>query len=330
MKGLFPIFLFLFLFTRLNAQVSPDSLQAPVAKDTVIVKPDSSAYTKDSLGFKPQYRRGIKYYVKTTMGTDYTGFILKETRDILTIEDRTTHEVTELRKDAIVSVRIFSDRQSFLTDITGENRYANNYLFATSAFTFKKEHVGFNCHWLFLENLEYAFTDNWAVTMSSITFYPMSLGIKCAYKLDEMNYIGGNVFTMGNVLGQSDMFLWGYGAYAKLTHGTSNQNFTLSGGALGLNSGFFYTRPTSLFVNLPFASLAYCNRVSQKMVVNLEGWYFPELRSAFAGAGIKLVNNEERCWSFGCYGLINNFNTSSINVNVKTIPIPYVSLSQNF
>lgn len=330
MKQIFFITVFLLIRTGVSAQAGPDSLQISPDADPKAVQHDTLAAAGDTSGFKPLYRRGIHYYIKTNMGNDYRGFIIKETPDLITLEDRSTHQVTELRRESIISVRIISSRQSFLTDITGENRYANSYLFATSAFPFKKDQVTFNCHWLILEHLDYAFTENWAVTMNSIAFYPMSIGVKYAYKLDEMNYIGGNVFGMGNVLGQSDMFMWGYGAYAKLTHGTSNQNFTLSGGLLGLNSRFFYLRPAHLFVNMPFTSLAYCSRVSQKVVINLEGWYLPELRNAFAGVGIKLVNNEERCWSFGCYGFINNFNTSSINFNVRTIPIPYVSLAQNF
>ena len=182
----------------------------------------------------------------------------------------------------------------------------------------------------FLENIDYAFTENWAININTLAFYPYTIGIKCAYQVSDQNYIGANIFAVGNFSsGNNGSFLWGYGAYGKFTRGTSNNNFTVSGGVLGVNSEFFYTGTTAPFVNIGFVSAAYCNRFSKRVALNLEGWFLPEISAGLGGIGIKLIADESTCWTFGCFSVLNTYD-NSLKLNVKTIPLPYVGVSRRF
>jgi hypothetical protein len=317
----------LYSSSALIAQVPQDSLQS--GSDSLPAGEKKIEVARDDPGdFTPQYRRGVMYSISAGFGMIYTGFVVKETETYVVIEDRSTHEIWEVKKAEIKEARVFSSRQSYST-LPAENYHAGNYMFATSAFLFERESITSNYHWFLLENLEYGITENWAVCAGSLAFYPVSLGVKCAFEIDETNYIGGHLFGMGNIAGTDNLFL-GYGGIAKFTRGSSNHNFTLSGGMLGINSDVLYTSPQPVpFYNLYFSNVSYCTRLNEHVAMNLEGWYFPQAQLGLAGIGIKLVKNEESCWTFGCYGVLNLLN-NNVSLNFKALPIPYLGMSQKF
>ena len=278
--------------------------------------------------FQPQYRYGINYRLKMRSGAVYTGFLKEETKEFVTLENRATRQTVELRKSEIVNV---ANRGGDLADdLMGENPHSKNYLFSSSAFLFNEGKASTNSHWLLLENIDYAFTDNFAISLNTLAFYPFTLGAKCAFQLSDNNYIGANVFVVGDITSGNDgNFLFGYGAMGKFTKGSSNKNITLSGGVLGLNSDLFYLSPRGPFVNLGFVSAAYCNRFCNKVALNLEGWYMPEINIGLGGIGFKFVGDDVTCWTLGCYTLMNSYD-NSLKLNLKTIPIPYFGVSKNF
>ncbi|MES2680371.1 MAG: hypothetical protein V4635_10820 [Bacteroidota bacterium] len=328
MKKIDIIFLICCFFATggLTCQTQKDSLSD--GTDSISTPKKIEVAQDDPSDFIPQYRRAVMYNITTGFDISYTGFIVKETETYIVIEDRRTHEIWEIKKAEIREARVFSSRQSYST-LLGENYHAGNYLFATSAFLFQGESIRSNYHWFLLENLEYGITENWAICASSLAFYPMSVGVKCAFEIDETNYIGGHLFGMGNVLGTDNLFL-GYGGLVKFTRGSSNHNFTLSAGTLGINSDILFTTPQRLpFYNLYFSNVGYCSRLNEHVALNLEGWYFPQAQLGLAGAGIKLVKNEESCWTFGCYSVLNLLN-NNVSLNFKALPIPYLGMSQKF
>ncbi len=283
----------------------------------------------DSTYFQRQYKPNVNYTIKTRSGSIYTGYVKQETKEFINLENRITHETVELRKTGIIRISQTRGRD-LANEIMGENLHAKNYMFLSSAFLFDPNKASTNSHWLLLENIDYAFSENWAISLNTLAFYPITLGVKCSYQLNEETYLGANVFGIGDIMsnGNSNL-LFGYGAQGKLTKGSSNKNFTLSGGVIGLSSDLFYTTSTNPYVNLAFVSAAYCNRFSKKVALNLEGWFIPELNAGLGGIGFKFVGDEVTCWTVGCYTLLNSYD-NTLKLNLRTVPIPYFGVSKRF
>lgn len=299
-------------------------LYAQAPADSTVTMPDST----DTF-FKPKYRHGVHYTFKMRNGDVYSGFVKEETKDFVKIENRITHETVELRKSEIV-VRNQPRTRDVVSDEIGGNAHARNYMLMNSALLFEEGKASTNSHWLILENLEYSFTENWAANINTLAFYPFSLGVKCADRVGDNTYIGGNAFVIGDIFsGSSSSLLFGYGGQARVTRGTSNRNFTFSGGIIGLKSELFYTSSTSAYVNLAFVSAAYCNRLSKNVALNFEGWYLPDLSVGLAGAGIKFVGDPNYCWTLGCYAFLNGYD-NTVKLNFRTLPIPYFGVSRKF
>lgn len=282
----------------------------------------------DTAQFEPRYRHGVKYIFKTSAGTVFKGFVTGETKDFITVTNRDVHESYDLRKSEISSTKLYSDRESY-DDTFGENYHARSYMFASSAFLFREGKLTTNSHWLLIENFDYALSENWGITATTLAFYPVSLGVKCAYEIGDKIYLGANVFGIGNLGSSGGSPMLGYGAMAKFTKGTSNNNFTVFGGLLGISSEAFLGTRAHPYVNNGFMGIGYCNRISKRIALNAEGWYMPEALTGLGGIGIKLVGNETVSWSFGCYALISQAN-NTIRINYRNLPIPYIGVSRNF
>lgn len=286
----------------------------------------------DTLLFPLKYKKGLRYVFKTVAGTTHTGYVVEETRDLVTIENRSIHEKMEIRKSEIISAKLFADKKAYEDDILGENYHASSYLFSGSAFEFEEGAVISQNHWLIFQNVSYGLSDNWAVTTNAIAFYPMSLGLKCAYRIGDASHIGFNVFGMGNLL-ESDKnrsILYGYGASARYTYGSTNKNLSIAAGLLGLKSEVFFNLVNPPFVNLAFVNMGYCNRFSPNVAFVAEGWYLPATQSLIGGLGVKLVGNEMYSWSFGCYTFLDPGNNNTFGLTIKSIPIPYLGIGRKF
>jgi hypothetical protein len=287
----------------------------------------ASTFGQDSTAFIYEYRLGTHYIIKTRNEV-HRGYVIEETTDAITVEHRVTHQKSILKKSEILSAKP-APPNAMGRIVEEENLHARNYLLSSSAFLFEPNTSHSTGHWLLLENIDYAFSKNWAVDLNALAFYPFSLGVKCAYKVGDEEFIGANVFGVGDFFSSnSNSFFWGYGACAKFTKGSSNHNFTFSAGLLGINSDIYTYRNVS-FVNMAFLGGAYCNRISKLLALNLEGWYLPESQVGLGGVGVKFLGNESFCWTLGCFTLLNNY-SNTFRINGKNIPIPYFSLSRKF
>lgn len=284
----------------------------------------------DSTDFVAEYKPGIIYTIKTTIGTSHRGYVVNETKEAILLESKNSHDTLRIKKINIIGSRKTNDHKTeHVNAAYEENEHAINYLISSSAFLFDEQTSTSNAHWFLLDNLDYAFTENVAITTNVFLFYPTSIGLKCAFKIDELNFVGANAFVVGDIFsgGTAGLFI-GYSAFAKYTHGTGDKNFTVSGGVLGINSEYFVLTPKVPFVNFAFGSLSYCNRFSKNVALNAEGWYFPEMQSGIGGLGLKIIKNPNICWSFGCFTFLEN--SHILTVNSKPIPIPYVGYLRKF
>lgn len=291
-----------------------------------------SGKAQTNTAFAPTYDKNINYIVITNMDTKHFGYVIEETKNSITLLNKKTNYKLFLYKSEIKSIEpaTSTTKKNNIIELEDENENADYYMFASSTLLFESGKIKANYHWGLIENITFSISENWAITANTIFFLPFSVGVKCAYKVGKNNYIGGNFFGMGNLNSRNpDQSFVGYGAKASITKGSSNNNFTVAGGILGLNSSLFKLNTTQPFLNLYYGNFAYCNRFSNKFSLNTEVWYFPESQSGFAGLGFKRVSNKFSSWTLGCYTVLNNFN-NSFSINIKTIPIPYIGYSQSF
>ncbi|MCE3259283.1 MAG: hypothetical protein K0S12_924 [Bacteroidetes bacterium] len=282
----------------------------------------------DSSGFTPKYRKGIKYIVITTQNK-VSGFLVRETAETVVIEDRRTDQLHEIRKNSIVSMRPASDKQVYREELLDENTHAHTYLFGGSSFVSGSADSYVNYQWFLLQNINYGINEYIDITVNTIFLYPTSIGVKGKYDIGEKTYVGANAFFVGNFNSRvNSAFFIGYGALGRITHGTSNNNFSFSAGVLGLNSAFWQLSVSTEVLNLPFGNFSYCNRFHEKWAVCAEAWYFPQAEIGFAGIGFKFLRSKQSSWTFGCYTNVNTVNNQLIP-NLKTVPIPYLGVTSN-
>lgn len=288
--------------------------------------------TTDTGPFIPQFRKGMMYVVKTSDGTSYVGRVTEESRLFITIEDRKTRLTSELRKSAIVSSRLFSDKKAHDL-LLGENYHANYYMFSSSSVLYDKPEVSASYQWFLFENINIKIDENWDITTNTILLYPTTIGVKCAYEIGDEMYLGGNIFVVGNINANVlPYFFLGYGGLARFTKGNTNTNFSISGGVIGINNELFATPSSSKtkepFLNLPFVNVAYANRFAERWSVVGEAFYFPEAQTGFAGGGFKFIKNEETSWTFGCFAYLNMVN-NQLSIGRTALPIPFLSYTSN-
>lgn len=281
--------------------------------------------------FVPQYQKGMTYNVKTISGGNFTGMVTAEDADFVTLEDKKTHQVNDVRKSEIYTFRRLTDKH-VAQHIFGENVHAGYYLLSSPSIIYdEKPFISMSSQWFLFENISVSINENWDFTTNCIFVYPTSIGIKCTYAIGNDTYVGGNVFAVGNANERflSEYFL-GYGTLARITKGTSNNNFSISGGVIGINNQLIDPKAKEYFYNVPFANFAWLNRFAERWGFVIDAYYFPQAQSGFGGAGFKFMKNKQTAWTFGCFGLISVASSGGqISLGNKAVPVPFISYSTN-
>ena len=291
----------------------------------------SAQKSTDSLSFTTEYKQNKKYSFKTNFGSVFVGYVVKETKNNITIEKNNPHEFINLKKSEIDNVKKYSNSKKIKSedaDGVEVEQPTNNYLFASSAFLFQKQKITTSSHYFLIEKIDYAFSKNWAVTSTCFGILPISLGFKCVYQLNKKNYLGFNAeYSFGslfsNTPGNSVM---GYVSSFKYSSGNIDNNFTLSAGLAGLRSDGFVKNTNSSFSNLAFVNAAYFTKFITRFAITAETWYFPEVNTGLIGLGIKSINNQAITWTYGCFVFTNSIS----NVLETTTPLPYIGILRIF
>jgi len=291
----------------------------------------SAQKSTDSLSFAPEYKQNKKYIFKTNYGSVFVGYVVKETKNNITIEKNNPHEFINLKKSEIENVKKYSNSKKIKSeDADGleVEQPTNNYLFASSAFLFQKQKITTSSHYFLIEKIDYAFNKNWAATSTCFGILPISLGFKCVYQLNKKNYLGFNAeYSFGslfsNTPGNSVM---GYVSSFKYSSGNIDNNFTLSAGLAGLRSDGFIKNTNSSFSNLAYVNAAYFKKFITRFAFTAETWYFPEVNTGLIGLGIKSNNNQGITWTYGCFVFTNSIS----NALETTTPLPYIGILRIF
>ena len=291
----------------------------------------SAQKSTDSLSFAPEYKQNKKYIFKTNYGSVFVGYVVKETKDNITIEKNNPHEFINLKKSEIDNVKKYSNSKKIKSeeaDGVEVEQPTNNYLFASSAFLFQKQKITTSSHYFLIEKIDYAFNKNWAVTSTCFGILPISLGFKCVYQLNKKNYLGFNAeYSFGSLFSNtSGNSVMGYVSSFKYSNGNIDNNFTLSAGLAGLRSDGFIKNTNSSFSNLAYVNAAYFTKFITRFAFTAETWYFPEVNTGLIGLGIKTMNNQSLSWTFGCFVFTNSIS----NIIESTTPLPYIGILRIF
>jgi hypothetical protein len=291
----------------------------------------SAQKSTDSLSFAPEYKQNKKYIFKTNYGSVFVGYVVKETKDNITIEKNNPHEFINLKKSEIDNVKKYSNSKKIKSEEADGfqvEQPTNNYLFSSSAFLFQKQKITTNSHYFLIEKIDYAFNKNWAVTSTCFGILPISLGFKCVYQLNKKNYLGFNAeYSFGSLFSNtSGNSVMGYVSSFKYSNGNIDNNFTLSAGLAGLRSDGFIKNTNSSFSNLAYVNAAYFTKFITRFAFTAETWYFPEVNTGLIGLGIKSINNQGITWTYGCFVFTNPIS----NVLETTTPLPYIGVLRIF
>lgn len=291
----------------------------------------------DSLKFPAKFDRTKIYKVKTKEGASYIGYIIQHDSNTVKVENKNTERVYTINTIDIESINEETPKkQPKQTELYGENDHADTYIVAQSALPLGEGKIKATYHWLVVEHIDLVLNDNWAITANTLLFAPASIGVKCHYPINDDWHIGANVFGTGNILSATSSNatpFFGVFAMGKLTKGQSNKNVTASAGALRLyvaNGINLFNTTTSRNGNIYFASIAFCNRFSERLSVVGESWYFPQIQANLTGIGLKLVGNPQTSWTFGCYGLYFGRDINFNNLKGRLLPVPYLGYSSTF
>lgn len=286
----------------------------------------------DTVIFRPQYKIGHNYSLFTSQGILYTGYVVEETLEFVTLQNRATREKHEVRKSTVVEARILREAPP-LAEVLNYARHPQPryYLLSENALLFDERTLYLNSHWLLMEKFDYAFTKNIDVCMSTLAFYPYSLGLKTSFQLQKNDYVGAAVFGVGDVVSSSKNESWfmGYGALARYTKGNENRNINLSAGWVGINSNFFNFYRSQAYTHFMLLNAGLSTRFRENLAFTSEAWYIPALDVGLGGIALKLMSDEYNCWTLGCFAFING-NVDGIKLNVKSLPLPYFGVSRKF
>jgi hypothetical protein len=291
----------------------------------------SAQKSTDSLLVAPEYKQNKKYIFKTNYGSVFVGYVVKESKNNITIEKNNPHEFINLKKSEIDNVKKYSNSKKIKSedaDGVEVEQPTNNYLFASTAFLFQKQKITTSSHYFLIEKIDYAFNKNWAVTSTCFGILPISLGFKCVYQLNKKNYLGFNAeYSFGTLFSNtSGNSVMGYVSSFKYSSGNIDNNFTLSAGLAGLRSDGFIKNTNSSFSNLAYVNAAYFTKFITRFAFTAETWYFPEVNTGLIGLGIKSNNNQGITWTYGCFVFTNSIS----NVLETTTPLPYIGILRIF
>ncbi len=287
--------------------------------------------TNDSLLFRPQFKIGQNYSVFTNQGNVFTGYVFEESAEFVTLQNRITHERTEIRKSTIVEIkRLRQIPESISASTLSRHPQPRYYILSENALLFDEHTLYMNSHWLLMEKFDYAFTKNIDLCLGTLAFYPYSLGVKTAFQLQPNDYVGASIFGVGDVVSSNkESWFFGYGALARYTHGNETRSINLAGGFVGLNSNLFTFYSSRPFTHMLLLNAGLSTRFKESLAFTSEVWYLPALSLGLGGVAIKFISDEYNCWTLGCFALING-NNDGIKINVKSLPLPYFGVSRKF
>ncbi len=288
--------------------------------------------------FTPQFELGKYYQISMVYGSEYRGEVVEETKLAFVLLDKRSNLRHRLYKSDIKEVKPINAQIKNNIARFDDDYYSNYYMLVENALPYEEGSVSATCHY-FIENVNYALSENWCLSMNVLLFLPSSIGVKCSYEIQKDLYFGANIYVWAlptnNTVGAYSIPLMGAGA--RVTKGDNNTNFTLGAGVMAIKN--FDQVHTAMqqydYTPVYYLNFAYTSRFAKHAAWNIENFLFPQAFSNprgsvnlnLTGLSLKWIRNENIQWNFGCYGMYLG-DLTKLNTNSKIIPIPYLSYTQ--
>ncbi len=299
---------------------------------TVLCLLNFLSYSQDTIQdrFIPEYQKEKFYQINTVYGTIYRGPVVEETKHSIIILNKKTNGKIALNKYEIKDHKLITTKDLFNGLKFDDGYYSNNYMLTENALPFKKGGLNATAHYFLVDNINYSFNENFGISTNVFVFLPVSIGLKCSFKISEDIYAGGNAYIYGTPSDEGFMSPF-MGASGRVTKGNDEQNFSLGGGIIfaRVTDSLQLASRTTKYDQAYYFSFSYSNRFSKHAALSIESILFPQVNLNMTGASIKWIRDPSDQWNFGCYALyIGDF--KALTSNARFVPIPYLSYSVFF
>ena len=216
-------------------------------------------------------------------GNFIIGTIISETNDEITVETTTMGTVNIKRSD-IKSIQKLDASRIKKGEYWFPNSNSTRYLFGPTGRNLEKGEGYFQNILIFFNSANYGITDWFSIgagfeSLSTFSGNPIILITpKIGFNITEKLSAGGGFFYL-NAVG-FDVDVSGGIAYGVVTYGSKDSN-----ASLGTGWGFF----RGDFGSEPVISLAGMHRVSRRLSLISENWFFPGADSYFLTYGIRFM-----------------------------------------
>lgn len=254
------------------------------------------------------------------------------------IEEMNDREVTIVTKDkgrviipkyAIKTIETITEDNYISGEHVRKNRFANKYFLANSALPINKGELSVSTIYYAAVSIDYGVTDKFSIGLSTTLYgMPLTLNLKTSYKIGKQLYLGPELH-LGWLWAIPNSF-FSYGAM-KLTRGTSNNNFTFSGGYLITNINDNFSSNNNYYSQYYFINGSLMKRLNPRLALIAEAWGFGNINNKmFPGAvavlGLKTMKKERSSWTFSFVTFI--FQDKGVSsTRTFVIPIPFIGWS---
>jgi len=211
-----------------------------------------------------------------------------------------------------------------------ENSFLNRYFLTNNALPMIKGEMFVNTIYYTAASVDYNISDKFSVGLFTTLYgIPLIVNSKASFKIGRRLYFGPELHAGWVWASPKSFFTYGT---MKITQGTSNNNFTFSG-------GYFFGNFDDLFWNSNFANYYFVNgslakRLNSRLAFIAEVWGFGNMNNnrMFPGAltvvGFKTLKKEKSSWTFSLVTLIFQERYTSYYNQTQTktyiIPFPFI------
>lgn len=205
--------------------------------------------------------------VELKNGKIVSGQLIHKSEAEVTVATTDLGKVT-LAWSAIKSINMISKEGK------GQNTHSTRYFFAPSAIPLKKGDKYYQNALFLVNSFQTGLTDHFSIGGGLVVPFALFITPKIGYQVADKIHVGGGILFATSLIGGLN---FGVGTvYGSVTYGTKESNLTLNTGlgAYNENTGFGRDDYHWKFASHPMFTLSGMKRISNKVMLLTENWFF--------------------------------------------------------
>ncbi|MCE4217912.1 hypothetical protein [Aquirufa antheringensis] len=205
--------------------------------------------------------------VELKNGKSVSGQLIHKSEAEVTVVTKDLGKVT-LEWSAIKSINLISKEGK------GQNTHPTRYFFAPSAIPLKKGDKYYQNALFLVNSFQAGITDHFSIGGGLVVPFALFITPKIGYQVADKVHVGGGILFATSLIGGLN---FGVGTvYGSVTYGTKESNLTLNTGlgAYNENTGLGRDDYNWKFASHPMFTLSGMTRVSNKVMLLTENWFF--------------------------------------------------------